>query len=87
MWKQLLEDAILGKVCNLLLEEGNSLELEAKGTDLWVYAWPSHEERPDGFSMWVRCVPGNGADYISDYTMSLETILKPVFHFAESMGA
>lgn len=40
-----------------------------------------------GYRGWVRFVYGNdGWDVISDYTVSLEDVLKPVFEYADRMG-
>ena len=84
--KQLLEDAILGKIINELVEHGFRVEVsDADGGGLYVYAAADGGEKPhDGWNHWVRLVPGNGVDYISDYSVNLEGVLKAVNTFTES---
>lgn len=83
-WNQILEDAIIGKVITALVDEGFRLEMsDQDGGGLFVYAAPDGGEKPDeGYNYWVRLVLGNGADVISDHTVNLETVLKPVNEFA-----
>lgn len=53
------------------------------GGGLFVYSAAEGGKKPqNGFDYWVRCTPGNGADFISDYTTNLEQVLAPVNVFA-----
>lgn len=84
-WNQIIEDAIVGKLTVTLVDEGFRLEMsDQDGGGLFVYAVEGGGKMPKGgFKYWVRLVPGNGPDVISDYTTNLETILKPVNDFAK----
>ena len=53
---QLLEDAILGKIVNALVNNGFRVEVsDQDGGGLYVYA--------DGYDYWVRLATGNGSNY------------------------
>ena len=82
---QLLEDAILGKIVNALVTNGFRVEVsDQDGGGLYVYAAAGGGQKSaDGYDYWVRLVPGNGSNYISDYSTNLESVLKPVNAFAE----
>ena len=81
----IIEDAIIGKVVTALIDEGFRIEAsDQDGGGLFIYAAEDGGKKPkDGYNYWVRLVPGNGADVLSDYTTNLETVLKPVNEFAE----
>jgi hypothetical protein len=83
-WNQLLEDAIIGKLFNLLIEDGYRLEAsDQDGGGLFIYAAEDGGTKPKvGYAHWVKLCPGNGADVIVDYTTSLELTIKPVNDFA-----
>ena len=77
-WNQVLEDMALGKVCRLLTEEGFRVEIsDQDGGGLFVYAYKGEEKPEGGFTHWVKLVPGNGADFISDYSTNLEDTIAP----------
>jgi hypothetical protein len=85
---QTLEDAIIGKVVMALIDNGYRVEMcDQDGGGLHVYAAALDENegrKPrSGFRYWVKLVPGNGADVISDYTTNLEAVLKDVNAFAK----
>lgn len=83
-WNQILEDAIVGRVLTALVEDGYRVEAsDQDGGGLHLYAAEDGEEMPhDGFKHWVKLVPGNGAEVIVDYTVSLESTIRPVNEFA-----
>lgn len=83
-WNQLLEDAIVGKVFMALIEDGYRVEAsDQDGGGLHLYAAEDGGEKPrGGYKHWVKLMPGNGADVIVDYTVSLENTIKPVNDFA-----
>lgn len=86
-WTQILEDAIVGKVVSALIDDGYRVEMcDQDGGGLFVYAASLEENdgrKPrGGFRYWVKLIPGNGADVISDYSTNLENALKPVNEFA-----
>jgi len=82
-WKQLLEDAIAGKLLSTLLNAGYQVDIEFQGGYVWFYAFDT-EKRPSQYKYWVKCVEGNYADFITDYTTNLEETLKPVNEFVKS---
>ena len=84
---QLLEDAILGKVINALIERGFRVTVsDQDGGGLYVYAAADGGEKPaDGWNYWIQLVPGNGSNYISDYSLNLEDVLKPINAFLASI--
>ena len=81
----IIEEAIIGKVVTALIDEGFRIEAsDQDGGGLFIYAAEDGGKKPKGgYNYWVRLVPGNGADVLSDYTTNLETVLKPVNEFAE----
>lgn len=83
-WNQILEDAIVGKLVNTLIDEGFRVEMsDQDGGGLFVYAAEDGGVRPeDGYKYWVRLVPGNGPDVIVDHTTNLEKTLAEVNAFA-----
>ncbi len=82
MWNQILEDAIVGKVMMALVDAGYRVEIsDQDGGGLYLYAWNT-DRRPSEFNHWVRLVPGNGADVLSDYSTNLESVVAPVNAFA-----
>lgn len=83
-WSQILEDAIVGKVIGALVDDGFRIEIsDQDGGGLFVYAAADGGEKPEsGYEYWVKLVPGNGSDVLSDYTTNLEDTLKPVNAFA-----
>ena len=84
-WNQVLEDAFVGKLITTLVDEGYRLEVsDQDGGGLFVYAVEDGGEKPaDGYTCWVRLVPGNGANIITDHTVNLKDVLEPVHAFAE----
>lgn len=89
---EVLEHAIVGKLVETLIEGGFRVELcDQDGGGLHLYAGDLEENNgakpKDGWSYWVRLVPGNGADIISDYTINLEALIKPVNAFASLFAA
>lgn len=78
-WNQILEDAIVGKLVTTLVDEGFRVEMsDQDGGGLFVYAVENGGKMPKGgFNYWVKLVPGNGADVISDFTINLTEIIKP----------
>jgi hypothetical protein len=83
MWNQLLEDAIVGKLFAALIEDGYRVEAsDQDGGGLYLYAYPDAAKPKKPANHWVRLVPGNGADVITDYSTNLERTLKPVNDFA-----
>lgn len=89
-WNQILEDAIVGKLIAALIDDGFRLEISDQdgGDGLFVYAVREGSKKPkDGFEFWVKLVPGNGADVISDFTTNLETVIAPVNAFAAQFAA
>lgn len=87
-WAQLLEDIILGKIVTALMDNGFRVVIsDQDGGGLHVYGIADNgETAPDGkYDYWVRCVPGNGDTFISDYTTNLETVLAPVNAFSRSV--
>lgn len=83
-WNDILEHAIVGKLIETMVDAGFRVELsDQDGGGLFLYAWNT-ERRPSAgqFNHWVKLVPGNGADVISDFTTNLETTLKEVNDFA-----
>lgn len=85
-WNDILEAAIIGKVCTALSDDGFRVELSDRDSgagEIYCYAWKT-EKRPAIFSFWVKLIPGNGADVLSDHTTNLEAVLKPVNDFAAS---
>ena len=85
-----LEDAILGKIVMTLLDDGFRVILSNQdGGGLYLYANPGNaEEIPEGgYKYWVRLTPGNGVDFITDYTVNLDEIMKPVEEFIASQDA
>ena len=85
-WNSILEHAIVGKLVDCLVQEGFRIEMSDQDCPdglTYVYAWKDEVGRPvDGVKYYVKLVPGNGADVISDYTTNLETVLKDVNEFA-----
>ena len=83
-WSDILEDAIVGRTLMVLIREGFRVEMsDQDGGGLFAYAAPDGGKKPKtGYEYWVRFVPGNGADVISDYTTNLEELLAPVNLFA-----
>lgn len=83
-WNNILEHAIVGKLIETMIDAGFRVELsDQDGGGLFLYAWRT-ERRPTEYNHWVKLVPGNGADVISDFTTNLETTLKEVDAFAEA---
>lgn len=84
---QMVEDIILGKLVGVLLDNGHRVVIsDQDGGGLHVYSVPDNGEPPkdDGkYDYWVRCVPGNGSDFVSDYSINLENIIKPVNDFCK----
>lgn len=85
-WNEILEHAIVGKLVDALLQEEYRVVIEDQEDGITrVYVHDQDEDHgiPEGgYKMWVKLVPGNGADIISDYTTNLEKVLKPVNDFA-----
>lgn len=85
-WNQILEDAIMGRLVTTMIDAGFRVQLcDQDGGGLFLYAKDADEPEgvpEDGYKMWVRLVPGNGADLIVDYTTNLEDTLKLVNGFA-----
>ena len=80
--KQLIEDAIVGKIVNTLLDEQFRLEIsDQDGGGLYIYAMDGDGKPEGGFEYWIRLTPGNGRDILTDYTTNLEKTLKPVNDF------
>jgi hypothetical protein len=84
-WNQLLEDILMGKVITALVDQGYRIEIsDQDGGGLFIYAAENGGKRPrEGYKYWVNVVPGNGADFISNYTTKLETLMAPINKFAE----
>lgn len=85
-----LELVLFGKVINALLEHGYRVTIsDQDGGGLFVYALPDNGETipAGGYKHWVTLVPGNGPDFISDYTTNLERVLKDVNAFAAAQIA
>lgn len=82
---QTLEDAILGKIIFVLLEQSFRVEIsDQDGGGLFVYAYPDNgQSPPEGAEYWISLVPGNGVDFVSDFSVNLEQTLKPVNDFIE----
>lgn len=82
---ELLEQAIVGKLIQALTDEGFNVKAVPQECEYsWIYAWPCElENEPETYDHWVKLVYGNGCDIISDYSMSLETVIKPVNDFTE----
>ncbi len=89
-WNDIFEAAMLGKVVEALLNADYRVvvsDQDGHGDGaLWVYGIADNGERAprDGYAYWVKCIPGNGAYFISDYTTNLEATLAPVNAFAAS---
>jgi len=86
MWNQILEDAILGKVISCLLDHGFRVVVsDQDGGGLHVYGMADNGfmGAADKADCFVKCVPGNGADFISDYSTSLEKVIKPANDFCK----
>ena len=81
----LLEEAIVGRLVMTLAEDGYRLQIsDVDGGGLHVYAVPDGGDKPkDGYDHWIKLVPGNGCDVISDYTTNLEKVIEPALAFAE----
>ena len=85
-----LENAILGKIVMTLLDDGFRVILsDQDGGGLYLYANPDNgdQEPEGGYKYWIRLTPGNGVDFITDYTINLEKIMKPVEDFIASQDA
>ena len=81
-FKQLIEDAIVGKIVNALLDEQFRVEIsDQDGGGLYIYATDGDGKPSGGFKYWIRLTLGNGRDILTDYTTNLEKILKPVHDF------
>lgn len=81
-WNDVLENAIIGRVCTALLDDGYRIELsDQDGGCLFVYAWQT-EKRPARHTHWVRLTLGNGASVLTDYTTNLESVLASINTFA-----
>lgn len=84
-WSEVLEHALLGHVISCMVDAGYRVIVsDQDGGGLFVYGIADGgEKRPaGGYTYWVRCVPGNGADFISDYSTNLESVLAPANAFA-----
>ena len=82
-WNDIIEHAIVGKLTADLIDEGFRIEMsDQDGGGLFVYIWRGERKPAGGVRSWVKLVPGNGADVLSDYTIDLETTLKEVNAFA-----
>ncbi|MGH6792163.1 MAG: hypothetical protein ACRECF_05430 [Methyloceanibacter sp.] len=85
------EAIIFGRLIAELINSDFRVEIASSGVDggtpnaWYVYARKADEEKipPDGYRCWVIVIPGNGVDFISDYTTNLENVLKPVTAYAE----
>lgn len=80
-----LEAELMGMVVSAMLDAGFRVVIsDCDGGGLYLYGNPDNgEAKPEGgYRHWVRMVPGNGPDYISDYTTNLESVLKPVNDYA-----
>lgn len=82
---RITEDAILGRIVTVLVEDGFRVELsDQDGGGLHVYASPDNGDiTVDGAYHWLRLTPGNdeACGFITDYSVNLEETLKPVFEF------
>lgn len=82
-WEQILEDVVIGKLVSTLIDEGFRIEISNQdGGGLFIYGVPDNGEKPEtGFDYWAHLVPGNGPDIIVDYSLNLDTMMKPVNEF------
>ena len=86
----LVEDAILGRIVHeLAVRRGFRVEIcDQDGGGLYLYAVPDGGEKPtDGYEFWIKLVPGNGTDYISDYSANLESALIQTNRFVAGLEA
>lgn len=78
-----MESMLVGRAVLALIDAGYRVELsDQDGDGLYLYAWQT-ERRPTKHDHWIKFVTGNGVDALSDYSMSLEPVLKPVNALAE----
>lgn len=85
-FNQMLEAAILGKLVECLLDAGMRVTVsDQDGGGLHVYGVADNGEMaPEGgYEFWVKCVPGNGADFISDYAVKTEPHIKGALDLAD----
>lgn len=76
------EYQILGSLINNLLDEGYQVKIALEGAVIFVSA--SEPDEKDKEIGWVKCVPGNGASYISDYSLALEPTISETILLAKS---
>lgn len=75
---EMIENMIVGALVNALLNQGYQAHFsDQDGGGTFVYVSNDGHKPRGGFKHWVRLMPGNGADVISDYTTSLEETIKP----------
>lgn len=82
----LIEAAITGKMIEALLDAGYHVAVEDIGHERWLYATMNKNRPRGGYRYWVKLVPGNGANLISDYTVNLESIVDPIIKWGEAFG-
>ena len=80
------EENVLGKVVTALLEHCYRVEIsDQDGGGLYVYAYPDNgKPDDDGARHWVSLTPGNGVDFVRDYSTNLESVLKPINDFIKT---
>lgn len=84
-WDSLLEAVLIGKVVEALTGQGYQVHFsDHDGDGMFAYASTDGRKPRDGYALWVKLVPGNGVDVISDYTTNLEGVMKPINDFAAS---
>lgn len=82
-WNDVLENAIVGAAVAALVDDGFRVEMsDQDGGGMFAYAWKTAKRPAGGFAFWIKFVPGNGVDVLSDYTTNLEAVLKEVNAFA-----
>ena len=82
---QLVEEIVLGKVVNAMLDDGFRIEIsDQDGGGLYIYGSENGGEKlEDGYKFWVKLTPGNGKDILCDYSTNLESLLAPINAFVD----
>lgn len=81
-WNELLEHMILGRIVTAMMDAGYRVVTSIEDAPDYLYVYGIKDNRENkprgGYTHWVKCVPGNGSDFISDYTTNLESVLQPI---------
>jgi hypothetical protein len=86
----LANNAILGRAVMHMIDAGYRVELsDQDGGGLYLYAWKADKPRPAKVDYWIRFTEGasNPEEMIRNYTANLQTVLKPVLDYAETLQA